>query len=70
MEHDSIIEDFCHISTGAIVNGGVRIGRGSLIGSGAVIREGVTIGSESIVGAGVIVMKDVPSGTVMRGGSK
>jgi sugar O-acyltransferase (sialic acid O-acetyltransferase NeuD family) len=33
VEHDATIEDHCHIATGAIINGGVKIGAGTFVGS-------------------------------------
>ena len=39
LEHGVKVDDHCHISTGALVNGDVTIGRGSFVGSGAVIKE-------------------------------
>jgi acetyltransferase-like isoleucine patch superfamily enzyme len=50
------IGDHCHISTGALVNGGVRVGSGSFIGSGAVIREGLEFPDRTVIGAGKRVM--------------
>ena len=40
MEHDATIGDHCHVATAAVVNGGVRIGAGTFIGSKACIRQG------------------------------
>ena len=70
IEHGAILGDFCHVSTGALINGGASIGEGSFIGSGAIVRESVRIGDDVVVGAGVRVMKDMPSGTVVKGGSR
>jgi len=49
IEHDSIVEDFCHISTGAIINGGVTVGEKTFFGSGAVSREGASIPASSFI---------------------
>ena len=35
----------CHISTGAIINGGTQIGSNTFIGSGTIIKEGIKIGN-------------------------
>ena len=51
IEHDVSIGDFCHISTGALVNGGVTIGAGSFIGSGAVLREGLNLLLNTVISA-------------------
>ena len=51
VEHDAIIEDHCHISTGATVNGGVKIGSGSFFGSGAVSKEYTSMPANSFIKA-------------------
>lgn len=53
IEHDVFIEDFCHISTGAIVNGGVKIKTGTFYGSNTTSREYIEI--EGFIKAGGIV---------------
>jgi sugar O-acyltransferase (sialic acid O-acetyltransferase NeuD family) len=57
VEHDAIIEDHCHISTRAVVNGGVKIGRGSFFGSGAVSQEYTSIPSNSFIKANSLYRK-------------
>jgi len=59
LEHETKVFDHCHISTGAILNGGVTIERDCFIGSGAIIKEGVNVGERSIVGMGVIVRENL-----------
>jgi acetyltransferase-like isoleucine patch superfamily enzyme len=54
-----LVEDHCHISTGSILNGSVRVGAGSFIGSGTVIKEGVTIGKNCVLGMGLSVRHDL-----------
>ena len=51
-----MISDYCHISTGALVNGGVKIGTASFVGSGAVLREGIRLPPHTVIGAGKRVM--------------
>ena len=60
VEHDSILEDYVHISPKAAVAGNVRIGEGSHIGIGAVVIPGITIGKWTTIGAGSVIIKDVP----------
>ena len=55
IEHDSFIADFCHISTGTILNGGVRVDFGSFIGSGSIITENSKIKKNSFIKAGSII---------------
>lgn len=67
IDHDCIIECFSHISPGARLAGGVRVGKRSWIGIGAVVREGIHIGDDVIVGAGSVVLQDIKSGTKVYG---
>ncbi len=60
IEHDAIVDDYCHISTGVMLNGGVKIGAGSFIGSGSVMKEGVTVGARCIVGMSSAVRHNMP----------
>ena len=61
VEHDVVVEDHCHIATGATINGGSSVGRSSFIGSGSTIRESISIGTMCAIGMGVIVRHDVPA---------
>ena len=56
LEHDSNIEDFCHISTGVLINGGVNIGEESFIGSNTIIRENIKITPKTSISAGKRIM--------------
>lgn len=67
VDHDGRIEDFAHISPGAALAGGVRIGPGAHVGIGASVIQNVTIGAWSIVGAGAAVIDDLPDGVVAAG---
>ena len=53
IKHDAIIEDFCHISTGSIVNGGVQIREGNFYGSNATTKQSIVI--NSFIKAGSVV---------------
>lgn len=53
VEHDVRIEDHCHISTGAILNGGVHVKANTFYGSNATCKECVTI--DGFIKAGSIV---------------
>ena len=57
VEHDAVIEDYCHVSTGAVVNGGVTIGSGSFFGSGAVSEEYTSIPMNSMIHANSLYRK-------------
>jgi UDP-3-O-[3-hydroxymyristoyl] glucosamine N-acyltransferase len=58
VEHDAVIEDHCHISTGTIINGGVQVGRETFIGSGSVTKEYITITSKSFIPANSLIGKN------------
>ena len=67
VEHDVVVEDHCHIATGAIINGGSSVGRSSFIGSGSTIRESISIGTMCAIGMGVIVRHDIPANSQFVG---
>ncbi|MFC1537158.1 acetyltransferase [Pseudomonadota bacterium] len=70
LEHEATAEDFCHISTGSILNGDVHIGAGGFIGSGSVVKQGVTIGKGCVVGMGLSVRHNLGNHTRFIGGDK
>jgi len=43
IEHDSIIEDYCHISTASVINGGVIVKEGNFFGSNATSKQSIVI---------------------------
>lgn len=59
VEHDSIVEDFAHISVGARLAGTVRVGERTWVGIGAVISNNVAVGPDCMVGAGAVVVKNI-----------
>ena len=67
IEHDATVDDHCHISTGAIINGGTLVAEGTFVGSGAVLRDNIRIGSYSLIGGGVSVMEEIPDNTIYTG---
>lgn len=67
IEHESVIEDFVHISPNAALAGNILIKKGAHIGLGASIIQGVTVGENAIVGAGTVVLTDVPDYAVVVG---
>ncbi|MCF7560005.1 acetyltransferase [Sabulilitoribacter multivorans] len=67
VDHDSIIQDFVHISPNATICGLVNIGIGTHIGAGAVVIPQVKIGKWCIIGAGTVVLKDIPDYSVVVG---
>jgi len=59
IHHESEIGEFCEISPGAILLGGVKIGDKCRIGAGAVLLPGVTLVNEVIIGAGAVLTKSI-----------
>lgn len=67
VHHDCRIGQFCEISPGARILGGVQLEEGVSVGSCAVVLPGVRIGAWSVIGAGAVVTRDVPSGVTVAG---
>jgi sugar O-acyltransferase (sialic acid O-acetyltransferase NeuD family) len=67
LTHDDVIEDHVTFGSGALVAGGVHIGRAAYIGAGALVREDVHIGAGALVGMGAVVTRDVPEQAVWVG---
>ena len=60
VDHDCSIATAAHICPGAVLCGGVRVGKAAMVGAGAVVLPGLEIGDYAIVGAGAVITKDVP----------
>jgi len=66
IEHDVKIGDYCHISTGAMINGDCQVGGGTFVGSGTAVCNGVKICPNVVLCVGSIVTNDIiASGTYM-----
>lgn len=65
--HDAVVQDYATCAPGAVLSGGVHVGRGAYIGSGAIVRENLHIGERAIIGMGAVVVRDVPAGAVVVG---
>jgi len=59
VDHDSVIEDFVHVSPGAHLGGTVTIGKGTWIGIGGIVSNNLNICGNCIIGAGAVVTKDI-----------
>lgn len=57
IEHDVQIADHCHISTASVLNGGVRVGKGSFVGSNAIVHENCVITDKAVIAAGSVVTR-------------
>ena len=69
IEHESRINDYTHVAVGAVLCGGVQVGRMSLIGANATVIQNLKIGNRCIVGAGTVITKNMGDNE-MRYGSK
>ncbi len=58
VEHDAIVGDYCHVSTGAIINGGSGLGERSFLGSHATMVHGVQTSPGLFFKAGQLVRSD------------
>jgi acetyltransferase EpsM len=75
VDHECVLENFVHISPGAILTGNVHVGEGTHIGAGATVIPGVRIGKWCTIGAGSVIIRDgvlvvpknvhLPAGTVV-----
>ena len=67
VEHDAVIGDQCHISTGTMVNGDCKVGTNCFIGSQSVLANGIIVGDDIIVGAGSLVRKSISEKGIYSG---
>lgn len=56
IEHECRVDDFTHISVGAILCGNVQVGTQSFIGAGSTVIQEVKIGDGTVIGAGSTVL--------------
>lgn len=67
VEHDCILADGVHISPGACLAGGVKVGELSWVGIGASIIQLKTVGKNVTIGANAAVVTDIPDDVVAVG---
>lgn len=63
IEHDCIVADHAFVGPGAVLCGGVSLGRGAFVGAGAIVLPGVRIGAGALVPAGAVVRREVEEGS-------
>lgn len=64
IEHDNRLEDYVHVSPGAVLAGTVSVGENTHIGAGACVKNNLSIAANCTVGVGAVVVKDITeSGT-------
>jgi sugar O-acyltransferase (sialic acid O-acetyltransferase NeuD family) len=65
--HDTVIDDWCQISSHCGINGGVTLEKGVFLGSHACLVPRIQIGAGAYVGAGSVVLKNVVAGVKVFG---
>ena len=58
-DHDTVMEDFSHISALSILAGGASIGKRSFLGVNSCVRDKISIGPDCTIGAGSAVVKHI-----------
>lgn len=59
LEHEVVVGDFCHLSTGVMVCGNAKIDNDVFIGSQSVVNQGVHVICSSIIGSMTCVNKSI-----------
>lgn len=59
IDHDCVVEDYCHISVGSHLCGTVHVGNSTWIGAGATISNNINICDCCVIGAGATVIHDI-----------
>ena len=67
VNHDSVVRDFCMLSTGVNLGGATTLETGVFMGINSSTLPGVTIGEFGLVGGGSVCTRDIPSKTVVAG---
>ena len=70
IEHEVQSGEFCHVSTGAILNGQVVIGNNNFIGSNSVIANNISISNDVIIASGSSVYKNIDTAGIYFGSRK
>ena len=67
VDHDCIIEDYCHVSVGTHLCGTVHVSKGTWIAAGAIVINNISICSNCLIAAGAIVIHDIRISGVYKG---
>lgn len=59
IDHDCVIEDYCHIAPGTTICGDVRVGESTFVCAGCTVIPQVSIEKENIIAAGATVNNDI-----------
>ncbi len=67
VEHNCVLDENVHMAPGALLCGGVQIGRDTMVGAHATIIQTLHIGANSTIGAGATIIRDVRDGVCVVG---
>ncbi|MFH0963964.1 MAG: acetyltransferase [Planctomycetota bacterium] len=67
VDHECVLERYCHVGPGARLAGRVRVGEFAQVGIGATVIEKITIGKSAVIGAGAVVIDNIPDGATAAG---
>ena len=67
IEHDCILGQFVHVSTGSVLCGSVKIGSNTHIGANSVIRQQLEIGADVMIGMGSVLLQNIPDRSIAYG---
>lgn len=59
IDHDCEIDDFVHLSPGAVLGGTVHVGYKTWLGVGSKVINNIDITNDCVIGAGAVVVKDI-----------
>lgn len=59
VEHDNQLDDFVHVSVGAMLAGTVHVGKKTWIGIGASVRNNLSVCAGCMIGAGAVIVKNI-----------
>jgi sugar O-acyltransferase (sialic acid O-acetyltransferase NeuD family) len=64
IDHDCVVEDFCHLAVGVRLAGTVTLGTNVWLGVASAVKNNVSICANTVIGAGAVVVDNiVESGT-------
>lgn len=59
VDHDNIIEDYCHISVNAHTAGSVHLGKRVFCGMNSAVINNIVVCDDAVIAAGATVVKDI-----------
>lgn len=59
VDHDCVVQDYCHVAVGAHLCGTVTLGQRTFVGAGATVINNISVCEDCIVGAGAAVVSDL-----------